>query len=302
MGQSGETFFNNDAANNVSTTATQTLTNKSFDDSTCKFVDTADSTKQIKFNAAGTTSTSTTITSSQTTNKIWTLPDATDTAVGKATADVFTNKSLSDSTCAIVDVSDNTKQILFNAVGTTGTSTTLTSSQTANRVVTFPDASITVNFGVALYVGTFTGGSGSNFFTVTNTAYTNFTETGTMTLTQEYNSAFGSVTKSSGAGITFTAPFTGTIEIEAAFCSGLTVSANGGIALTDGANTIINELSFRNNATNDGINGVVKGFFDVTATTVYVFKVRGKTTAGAVSFGGSASVDALISFIMKYVK
>lgn len=41
----------------------------------------------------GTASTTTTIQSSQTTNRTITLPDATDTLVGKATTDVFTNKS-----------------------------------------------------------------------------------------------------------------------------------------------------------------------------------------------------------------
>ena len=73
-----------------------------------------------------------------------TLPNATDTLVGKATSDTLTNKSLSDSTTAIVDVSDPTKQIKFDAAGTTGTSTTLTGSQTASRVLTLPDATDTL--------------------------------------------------------------------------------------------------------------------------------------------------------------
>jgi hypothetical protein len=56
----------------------------------------------------------------------------------------LTNKSLVDSSTAIVDATDATKQIKFDAAGTTGTSTTLTSSQTANRVITLPDVTGTV--------------------------------------------------------------------------------------------------------------------------------------------------------------
>jgi len=77
----------------VSETQSQTLTNKALSDSTTTIVDASDATKIIKFDAAGTTGTSTTITGSQTSNRVLTLPDATDTLVGKATTDTFTNKS-----------------------------------------------------------------------------------------------------------------------------------------------------------------------------------------------------------------
>jgi hypothetical protein len=100
--------------------------------------------KQVEIVPGGTASTKTTITSSQTTNKTITLPDATDTLVGKATTDSLTNKSLVDSSTAIVDNSDATKQIKFDAAGTTGTSTTITSSQTANRTLTLPDTTDTL--------------------------------------------------------------------------------------------------------------------------------------------------------------
>jgi len=54
------------------------------------------------------------------------------------------NKDLEDSTTAIVDVTDTTIKLLFNAAGTTSTSTTLLTSQTGNRVLTLPDATDTI--------------------------------------------------------------------------------------------------------------------------------------------------------------
>jgi len=53
MGSSGQTVFNNDAANNVSTTGTQTLTNKSLVDASTSFVDDGDNTKKMQFQVSG---------------------------------------------------------------------------------------------------------------------------------------------------------------------------------------------------------------------------------------------------------
>lgn len=72
-----------------------TLTNKNLDDTTTAIVDTSDATKKIIFDAAGTTGTSTTLLSSQTSNKILTFPDASDTLIGKNTTDILTNKTMS---------------------------------------------------------------------------------------------------------------------------------------------------------------------------------------------------------------
>lgn len=71
----------------------QVFTNKSLSDSTTSIVDVADATKKILFDAGGTTATTTTITAAQTANRVVTLPDATDTLIGKATADTLTNKT-----------------------------------------------------------------------------------------------------------------------------------------------------------------------------------------------------------------
>lgn len=70
---------NSSTGNVVEEAKAATLTNKTLDDTTTIIADTSSPTKRIKFDAAGTAGTTTTILSSQTTDKTITLPDATDT-------------------------------------------------------------------------------------------------------------------------------------------------------------------------------------------------------------------------------
>ena len=87
----------------------QVLTNKTLDDATTKFGDTADNTKDLFFSLGGATADKTmTIVSSQTDDRSLTLPDATDTLIGKATTDVLTNKTLD---------ADGTGNVLSNING-----------------------------------------------------------------------------------------------------------------------------------------------------------------------------------------
>jgi len=78
--------------------STNTLTNKSLSDSTTSIVDVTDATKVVKFDVGGTTAITGTIATAFTTAKTLTLPDATDTLVGRATTDTFTNKTLTSPT------------------------------------------------------------------------------------------------------------------------------------------------------------------------------------------------------------
>lgn len=120
------------------------IENKDLVDSTTNIVDNTDPTIRINFDAAGTTSTRTTVEAVQTVDRTITLPDATDTLVGKATIDTLTNKSLSDATTSIVDSVDPTIQVKIDAAGSTATITTITSSQTVDQVITLPDATDTL--------------------------------------------------------------------------------------------------------------------------------------------------------------
>jgi len=60
---------------------------------------------KLRFNPTGTASTTTTLTSTQTTNRTLNLPDADDTLVGKATTDTLTNKTINGSNNTITNVS-----------------------------------------------------------------------------------------------------------------------------------------------------------------------------------------------------
>jgi len=175
-----------------------------FGDSEFAIYNLTDNTKQLFFNnASASTGTSTTIQTTQTANETLTLPNVSDTIVGRSTTDTLTNKTLTsntnnilarglwdtsgagsvstyasvapttgqvliattsttatwqsisaivtpqvtfgDSEFAIYNLTDNTKQLLFNnGLATTGTSTTLATTQTINETLTLPNISDTL--------------------------------------------------------------------------------------------------------------------------------------------------------------
>jgi hypothetical protein len=95
--------------------------------------DGVDETKRIMFNAAGgTTNTRTMLSSTQTVDRTISLPDATDTLVGKATTDTLTNKTLTSPTLTTpilgTPASGNLANCTFPTLNqnTTGSAATLT--------------------------------------------------------------------------------------------------------------------------------------------------------------------------------
>jgi hypothetical protein len=103
----------NIGSNVVTLTGSQTLTNKSLDDTTTYFVDTADSTKKVNVGVTGTTGITGTIQTGFTTAKTITIPDATDTLIGKATTDILTNKTYDS-----VGTGNTLKNVCLNYTGT----------------------------------------------------------------------------------------------------------------------------------------------------------------------------------------
>lgn len=91
-----------------------------------------------------------------------TLPAAADTLIGKATTDVLTNKSLSDSTTYFVDNSDNTKRVNIDVTGTTGITGILQTAFTTAKTIAFPDIAGTVYVSTGTDVSLADGGTNAS--------------------------------------------------------------------------------------------------------------------------------------------
>lgn len=192
----GKLYYNNGTTSSPIVTESQSgsITNKTLDDTTVYFVDTSDNTKQLHFNVAGTTGTTTTLTSSQTTNRVLTLPDATDTLVGKATTDTLTNKTLSG----------NTATNLINGAGTFNfnSSGTITAPNATDTLVGKATTDTLTN-------KTLSGNTATNF--VNGAGTVNINSSGTITLPNATDTLVGKATTDTLTNKTLTAPVIATI-------------------------------------------------------------------------------------------
>jgi hypothetical protein len=162
-----------DTAVTADLTTAQTLTNKKLSDSTTTIVDVTDATKAIKFDVAGTTAITGTIATAFTTAKTLSLPDATDTLVGKATTDTLTNKTL---TAPIISTISNTGTLTLPTSTDTivgrATTDTLTNKTLTTPVISSPKISSTYTAKTASY--TFASGDEGNLFSMNNAATQQF--------------------------------------------------------------------------------------------------------------------------------
>lgn len=110
----------------VGTSDTQTLTNKTFTDSTTYFQNNGDNTKKIQFSLFNITSGNT---------RLLMMPDSDTLLVGTDTTQTISNKTLNDANIFFQNNNDNTKKITFDL-------SLISSGQT--RLIQFPDGGFTI--------------------------------------------------------------------------------------------------------------------------------------------------------------
>lgn len=111
----------------VTLSDTQTLTNKTFTDSTTFFQNNSDTTKKLQFELSGITTATT---------RTLTVPDASGTLVLADNTQTLTNKTFTDSTTTFQDNSDTTKKMQFQLSDITTGNT---------RTITVPDRDVTLS-------------------------------------------------------------------------------------------------------------------------------------------------------------
>jgi hypothetical protein len=160
-----------------------------------------DDTKRLMFNPNGsTTNTRTMISSVQTVDRTITLPDATDTLVGKATTDTLTNKSISGSTNTLTNIAN--ASLTNSAITINGTSTSLGGSISVGTVTSVTGTSPVVSSGGATPAISMPAATASVNGYLTSTDWTTF---------NNKSNTNGTVTSVSGTGTVSGISLSGTV-------------------------------------------------------------------------------------------
>jgi len=126
--------------------------------------DSTDATKRIMFNASGgTTNTRTMLSSTQTVDRTLSLPDATDTLVGRATTDTLTNKTLTSPTMTAPVLGTPASGTVTNLTGTASININGTVGATTANTGAFSTLSATTSGSTSTITLTDTGANGANF-------------------------------------------------------------------------------------------------------------------------------------------